>query len=104
MGKRLPNTPRSKIRAALRMLWLRSRERAATLKREKYHCQCCGKKQSKTKGKEVALEVHHINGIEWEKMINYVYEHLLCNPEYLEVLCVDCHKKHTEEGRKDGKL
>jgi hypothetical protein len=32
MGKKLPYTPRSKVRAALRQLWLRSRERAAALK------------------------------------------------------------------------
>ena len=35
MGKRLPYTPRSKIRNILRRyIWLRSRERAAALKRE----------------------------------------------------------------------
>ena len=101
MGKRLPNTPRSKIRSALRMLWLRSRERAAALKREKYCCQECGKKQSKAKGREIDLEVHHVNGIEWEDMINYIQEHLLCNPEHLKILCVACHAK---EGEKDGKL
>ena len=69
-GKRLPNTPRSKVRAALRQLWLRSRERAAALKREKYTCQRCGVKQSKAKGKEQKVEVHHKEGIgNWEIVI-----------------------------------
>ena len=75
------------------MIWLRSRERAAALKREKYSCQNCKKKQSKAKGKELSLEVHHTDGIEWEQMIDYVYEHLLCNSDKLQVLCVDCHDK-----------
>ena len=56
MGKRLPYTPRSKIRNVLRRyVWLRSRERAAALKREKYSCMECKKKQSKAKGKAFKL-------------------------------------------------
>jgi len=93
LGKRLPYTPRSKIRSALRQIWLRSRERAAALKREKYCCQQCNRKQNKAKGKELSLEVHHLDGIEWEQLIDYVYQHLLCNPDRLKVLCVDCHKE-----------
>ena len=34
MGKKLLTTPRSRVKAALRQVWLRSRERAAALKRE----------------------------------------------------------------------
>lgn len=98
MGKRLPYTPRSKVKAALRTLSLRSRERAAALKREKYCCQRCSKKQSKAKGREVVIEVHHLKGVKWEKMIDLIYEELLCDPKFLEVLCFCCHnEKHKEE-------
>jgi 5-methylcytosine-specific restriction endonuclease McrA len=91
MGRKLPNTPRSKVRAALRQLWLRSRERASALKRDNYTCKC-GKKQSKAKGKEQAIEVHHINGVDWEDLINIVYDRLLINPNGLETICPECHK------------
>lgn len=94
MGKRLPTTPRSKVRAALRQLWLRSRERASALKRDGYCCQECGVKQSKRKGKEVKVEVHHKQGVnDWDLMLDYIYRHLLCDPGWLETLCVECHKK-----------
>jgi 5-methylcytosine-specific restriction endonuclease McrA len=92
MGKRLPTTPRSKVRAALRQLWLRSRERAAALKRDSYTCQFCGKKQSKAKGREQKVEVHHREGIgNWEKVIDLVFAELLCSPDELETTCPECH-------------
>ena len=69
MGKKLPYTPTSQIKNHLRMLWLRSRERNAAIKREKGCCQKCGKKQSKRKGAVVKIEVHHIRGIKWKEII-----------------------------------
>ena len=94
--KNLRKTPRSKVRDALRRLWLRSRERAFACKRDQYTCQCCGKKQSKARGKEVAIEVHHRHGIHgWEQVIDSVYDFLLTDPDGLEVLCKDCHKNHS---------
>ena len=93
MGKRQPNTPRSAVRSALRRLWLRSRERQSALKRDGYRCQKCGLKQSRAKGKEVFVEVHHKNKIlDWEKAINIIYQELLCPPEFLETLCIKCHE------------
>lgn len=93
-SRKLPNTPRSKVRAALRQLWLRSRERAAALKREQYTCQRCGVKQSKAKGKEQKIEVHHKSGIgNWEIVIDAVIKEILCSPEFLEVICPYCHNK-----------
>ena len=87
------STPKSRIRASLRQLWLRSRERANALKRDGYTCQKCGRKQSKAKGKEFKVEVHHKVGIaNWDKIIESVYKYLLCDVEHLETLCKTCHK------------
>lgn len=97
MGRKLPNTPRSRVRSALRRLFLRSRERAACLKASGYKCAQCGIKQSRKKGGEVYVEVHHSHGIgNWDKVIDAIYEELLCNPNKMEVLCVTCHDKETE--------
>ncbi len=52
-------TKKSQIRAALRLLWLRSKERAEALKRDKYTCQKCNRKQSKKIGFEFKVQVHH---------------------------------------------
>lgn len=99
MAKKKPITPRSKVRAALRLLWLRSRERAECLKLDKYTCRGCGAKQSRAKGREVYVEVHHQNGVEnWERVIDLVYESLLCRPDDLITLCTHCHDKlHDKE-------
>ena len=98
MGKRLLTTPRSQVRAALRRLWLRSRERAQALKDAGYCCENCGVKQSKAKGKEVKVEVHHLEGImDWDHLIDYVYRHLVCSPELMIVLCKECHEKIHKE-------
>ena len=101
MGKKLERTPRSRIKAAIRALWLRSRERAAAIKRDKYSCQHCGAKQSTAKGREQRIEVHHLNGIEWLKIVDYIYRHVLVDPKELETLCPECHRKITEEGSHD---
>jgi 5-methylcytosine-specific restriction endonuclease McrA len=93
LGKKKLSTPRSKVKAALRLLWLRSRERAAAIKRDGYTCQCCGKKQSRAKGKEVYVEVHHLSGIKWDYLLNEVFRVLLVDPERLQTLCKDCHKE-----------
>ena len=102
MGKKLPHTPTSRIRSALRQLFLRSRERAASLKRDGYSCQCCGVKQSKAKGKEVAVEVHHKSKIDnWAKIIDLIRETIL-NEEDMVVFCKDCHKKEHEKEKNNG--
>ena len=97
MGKRLPHTPSSQIRNALRQLWLRSRERAAAVKREHNTCQRCGAKGSVARGREVKIEVHHKEGIaNWEEAISSIRKHILTDPDGLEVLCKECHKQETE--------
>ena len=94
MPKRQPNTPRSQVRSALRRLWLRSRERQSALKRDGYCCQKCGIKQSRAKGREVYVEVHHKRNVgNWEEVINLIFLELLCNPEYMETQCKQCHDK-----------
>lgn len=95
--KKLPHTPNNQIKSALRQLSLRSRERAATVKRDNNTCQKCGVKGSKAKGKEVKTTVHHINGVKWTKIIEFIRKELLVNPDKMIVLCEDCHK----EGHKD---
>ena len=96
MGKRLPNTPRSKIRAALRALFLRSREHQAALKNAGRTCQKCGRKASVAKGRECKVHVHHLTPIQWEVMFTEVYKWLLCHPSMLTVLCEACHKEEHE--------
>lgn len=97
MAKKQAGTPRSKVRAALRRLWLQSRERSSACKREKYTCEKCGAKQSRAKGKEVYIEVHHRHGIDWDGVIDLIFERLLVTQEELEVLCTNCHELHHKK-------
>ena len=93
MGKKLESTPRSRVRSAIRQVFLRSRERAACLKAAGNKCVCCGVKASKAKGREQKVEVHHAEGIgNWEKVIDLVYEEILCHPSKLACLCPECHR------------
>jgi 5-methylcytosine-specific restriction endonuclease McrA len=97
MSRRLPHTPLSQIRSALRQLWLRSRERAQALKNAGYCCERCGRKQSKAKGQEVAVSVHHRDLIDWAGLLELIRERLLQSPEKLEALCDDCHQEEHKE-------
>lgn len=90
----MQKTPRSRIKGMLRQIFLRSVERNNAIKRDKYTCCDCGIKQSVKKGHEVRVQVHHIKGIKvWDDLIDLIYEHLLCDIDKLETLCVDCHNK-----------
>lgn len=95
MGKKQPNTPRSRIRAAIRQVWLRSRERAKSIKDAGRCCTDCGIKASVAKGKVVKLEVHHDPPIEWNGIIDLIFDRVLNVPQY--PLCKDCHKKRHPE-------
>ena len=97
MGKRLLTTPRSKVRAALRQLSLRSRERAAAMKAAHYCCEICGVKKSVARGREIAVEAHHRDGVDWDDLINIVFERLLVPPEKWQCLCEKCHQRITDE-------
>ena len=97
MGRKLPFTPNSKIRQCLRQLFLRSRERNAVLKESNYTCRCCGRKQSRAKGREVDVRVHHKSGVDWDGLFDDIRKRLL-NKDDMEVLCVECHAKEHEKG------
>ena len=79
------------------MLFLRSRERGRRLKDDKYTCQVCGVKQSRKKGAEVKVEVHHTEEIDWANIISYIRKTLLVDPEEMTTRCVPCHKKEHEK-------
>ena len=98
-SRKLPTTPRSRVRAALRQLYLRSRERAARLKLAGNSCERCGVKASKAKGREVGVQVHHNVPItNWEIVIDMVYKELLTSPEMLIALCKACHQEEHNHG------
>ncbi len=77
----------------LRQIFLRSVERAIAIKRDNYTCCNCGIKQSVKKGHVVKVQVHHKNIIDqhWQDIIDLIYKHILCNPDDLQTLCIDCH-------------
>ena len=89
--KKKPNTPRSRIKNALRMVWLRSRERAACLKAAGNRCERCGVKASVAKGREQKIEVHHRDGINWEGIVDSIIAAMLPDPSRLEAVCPKCH-------------
>ena len=96
MGKKLLTTPRSKIKQAIRRMWLQSRERSKCLKDAEYRCERCNVKQSTAKGKEVKLNVHHKNRIDWDGVVDLIIERVLAGE--LEALCIPCHDdEHAEE-------
>ena len=93
------HTPDSYIKGRLRQLWVSSRERSAALKNTGYCCAKCGVKQSRKKGFEVKLDVHHLHegkkDIHWQRILDVIREELLCPPDRLMPLCKECHDKIT---------
>ena len=88
-------TPRTRVKGMLRQIFLKSCERAAALKRDGYTCQGCGSKQSVKKGCECKVQVHHKLGIEWDNIIDLIYQQILCDVAQLETLCISCHNKKS---------
>ena len=95
MGRRKESTPRSRVKNALRQLWLRSRERAKVIKDHKNTCIRCGRKGSVAKGREVKIQVHHDPPINWDGIVDLILERLLNAPQY--PLCKECHKEEHEK-------
>ena len=98
MGKKSLYSTNTAIKSALHRLFLRSRERALRLKMDNYSCQKCGIKQSRSKGKEVFVHVHHLDGIRWAEIIEYIRRELLVKPDRLVTLCKQCHIDEHGEG------
>lgn len=96
MGRKKEYTPNSRIRSCLRKLWLRSRERAKALKNYNYCCADCGVKQTKTKNKQVILEVHHVDEIDWTDVFDFIRKRILQTPDRLKPLCNTCHDKYKD--------
>ena len=100
---RKPVTPASQIRSALRQLWLRSRERGQAVKDQHNTCQTCGRKGSAAKGREVKINVHHREGVDWNGVIQLIRDRLLQTPDKYVCMCEECHVKlHKEEKEKDN--
>ena len=97
-GRKLPTTPRSRVKNALRMLWLRSRERAACIKAARNTCAACGAKGGAAKGREVKTCVHHLRGCDWDGVVDAVIRAVLHDPKDLQCLCETCHKREHKEG------
>lgn len=91
-------TPRSRVKEALRRLSLRSRERNYALKQAHYTCIRCGKKRSTAKGREVKVEAHHRDGIDWDGVIDIIIERIFQTHDKYDVLCERCHDElHANE-------
>jgi 5-methylcytosine-specific restriction endonuclease McrA len=91
-------TKKAVIVSGLRNIWLRSKERANRLKYDSYTCQKCLRKQTKAKGQEFKVQVHHRNGIgNWDKVIEEMRKEILVDIEHLETLCKECHRETERE-------
>lgn len=101
MGKKLPYTPNSRINAALRTIWMRSRERSQAIKSTNGCCAICGVKQTAAKGREVKLVVHHAkHRPDWQKIYKVIRKELLRSDEVDDLwpLCLEDHKNlHAAE-------
>lgn len=81
------------IKTVLRKLFLYSDIRRNVIQRCKikrglYFCECCG---VNIKAKEI--QVHHIDGCEFDGDWNKLISNIFCNEDKLRALCKPCHKK-----------
>jgi len=98
MAKKKPITPNSQITNILRRLWLYSRERRERLRLDDSTCWTCKRKGSKAKGREVAVEVHHIDPVKTARIIEVIRRELLVSPDKLMTLCKEDHKAEHGAG------
>ena len=98
--KKKPITPNSQITNVIRKLWLFSRERRERLRLDDSTCWTCRRKGSKASGREVAVEVHHIEPVQMKKILEVIRRELLVGPEKLATYCKECHKAEHKKGEK----
>ena len=98
MAKKKPITPNSQITNVLRRLWLFSRERRERLRLDDSTCWTCKRKGSKAAGREVAVEVHHIDPVKTARIIEVIRRELLVSPDKLMTLCKEDHKAEHGAG------
>lgn len=97
--KKLDYTPSSKIVHAVRAMSMRSREFAEARKNTANSCCICGRKQSKAKGREVAIHIHHgTHRPIWERVVRAIRQEVLQTPGILWPICRECHENiHKQE-------
>lgn len=97
--KKLDYTPSSKIVHAVRAMSMRSREFAEARKNTANSCCICGRKQSKAKGREVAIHIHHgTHRPIWERVVRAIRQEVLQTPGMLWPICKECHENiHKQE-------
>jgi formate-dependent nitrite reductase cytochrome c552 subunit len=86
------------------MMWFRSPEREAALRRAKtapglYACERCHKQLHRSAKKGETPQVHHVHGVTWTVIYQLIVEQLLCDASRLLVLCKDCHRIADREVR-----
>jgi hypothetical protein len=77
------------------MIFTRSRERGAALKRTKNCCESCGAKfreKDTCNGPKLKAEVHHLDGGHIDEIVDEIFRWLLCHPDRLRPVCVPCHE------------
>lgn len=82
---------RPKLISALRMIWLRSQERGDAIRSTDRRCVSCGVRESKAKGKEAKITVHHVKRPDWERIVRVIKEELFSDIQWLWPICPDCH-------------
>lgn len=48
------------------------------------------------------MEIHHLDGINWDLVYDFIYQQLLPDPSRLQILCSDCHAEMHEKEARDG--
>ena len=88
-----PITPMTTIRAALRLLDLRSRERQHAMYLANRTCVWCDKHASS----KVKLNAHHRRPPNWKRIETVIREELLQTSHDYDILCEECHTTHHRE-------
>ena len=91
--KKKPPALKSRIRSALRRVWLYSPEYRDAKRYYNNTCAECGRKGTAAKGREVKTQLHHIGGMpELPGLIDEIIRVMYPPVEGYEVLCKECHK------------